>query len=88
MAGKAEHGDEPLTGGRYLVAGTFRRMVGLAQLEKRVQELEEEVAGYRATNVRVAELVDLVQELLLPAAQRDEAEVARLVERYADELGS
>jgi hypothetical protein len=36
--------------------------------------------------VRLAELTDLVTELLLPVAQRDEAQVAELLERYQKSL--
>lgn len=79
--------EEPLTGSRYLVAGTFRRMVGLAQLEQRIQALEEEIVVHRSAHVRLAELIDLVQELLLPAVSRDDEKVARLLDKFAEELG-
>jgi len=59
----------------------------LAELERRVAELEDEVQECRQLNLRLAELTDLVQELLLPVAQRDEEKVAAMVERYADKLG-
>ena len=41
----------------------------------------------RQLNLRLAELTDLVQELLLPVAHRDEARVAELTERFARQLG-
>lgn len=59
----------------------------VARLEKRVAELEDEVQECRQLNLRLAELTDLVQELLLPVAQRDEEKVAAMVERYAEQLG-
>ena len=40
----------------------------------------------RQLNLRLAELTDVVQELLLPVAQRDEARVAELMERYSKGL--
>ena len=48
--------------------------------------LEEEVQECRQLNLRLAELTDVVQELLLPVAQRDEAKVAELMERYSKGL--
>ncbi|RYU14237.1 hypothetical protein ETU37_04220 [Nocardioides iriomotensis] len=52
------------------------------ELRDRVTVLEEEVQEARQVNLRLAELVDVVQELLLPVAQRDEAKVAEAVERF------
>ncbi len=40
----------------------------------------------RQLNLRLAELTDVVQELLLPVAARDEAKVAELLERYGKGL--
>ena len=85
---KAEETEEQLSGGRWLLAGTFRRMTGLRQLEDRVAELEAEVRSLDPVHVRLAELIDLVQELLLPVAQQDQEKVAALVEKYTDELGA
>ncbi len=56
-------------------------------LEKRVAALEEAVQENRALNVRLAELTDVVQELLLPLSQRDQAKVDELLERYSAQLG-
>jgi len=60
--------------------------VSVIDLRRRVSRLEEEVQECRALNLRLAELTDLVTELLLPVAQRDEAKVAELVERYQRSL--
>jgi hypothetical protein len=60
--------------------------VSVLDLRARVGRLEEEVQECRALNLRLAELTDLVTELLLPVAQRDEAKVAELVERYQRSL--
>lgn len=84
---KAEK-EEQLTGSRYVLAGTFRRMVGLKQLEQRIATLEEELHNYQTTHVRLAEVIDLVQELLVPVAQQDPAKVDELVRRFTDELGA
>lgn len=85
---KDEETEEQLSGSRWLLAGTFRRMTGLRQLEERVATLEAEVRRLDPVHVRLAELIDLVQELLLPVAQQDQEKVAALVEKYTDELGA
>jgi flagellar biosynthesis/type III secretory pathway chaperone len=65
--------------------GRFRAGVqaeGLDALRDRVSELEEEVQECRQLNLRLAELTDVVQELLLPIAQRDESKISEIMERY------
>ncbi|WP_235737955.1 DUF6752 domain-containing protein [Nocardioides alcanivorans] len=68
-----------------------RRVVGARvdteRLAARVTELEAEVQECRQLNLRLAELTDLVQELLLPVAQRDEEKLAALVSKYSSQLG-
>ena len=69
--------------------GRFRNGVqaeGIEALRERVAVLEDEVQECRQLNLRLAELTDVVQELLLPVAQRDEKRVAELMERYAKGL--
>jgi hypothetical protein len=56
---------------------------GLVALRRRVAELEDEVQECRRLNVRLAELTDVVQELLVPLAERDEAKVREKLDRYA-----
>lgn len=51
-------------------------------LERRVSELEDAVQECRALNVRLAELTDVVAELLLPVAARDEARIEELLKKY------
>ncbi len=51
-------------------------------LEKRVAALEEAVQENRALNVRLAELTDVVSELLLPVAARDEKKLEELLGKY------
>lgn len=75
-------GDENVTGS---VAARLRNLVGV---NGRVRALEARVATLEASQVRMAELLDLTQELLLPVAVRDEEKVRALVERYTDELDS
>lgn len=54
----------------------------VAELERRVAELEAEVQECRNVNLRVAELTDLVTQLLVPLAAGDQAAVRDLIERY------
>ncbi|HET7385376.1 MAG TPA: DUF6752 domain-containing protein [Nocardioidaceae bacterium] len=56
---------------------------GIEALRARVEVLEEEVQECRQLNLRLAELTDVVGELLLPVAQRDQARVDEALERYA-----
>jgi hypothetical protein len=66
--------------------GRFRNGVqaeGIEALRERVAVLEDEVQECRQLNLRLAELTDVVQELLLPVAQRDEAGIAEAVEKYS-----
>ena len=58
----------------------------VGELRERVAVLEDEVQECRQLNLRLAELTDVVAELLLPAAQRDEAKVAEVLERYSKGL--
>lgn len=58
----------------------------LDELRSRVQQLEEEMQEARQLNLRLAELTDVVQELLLPVSARDEEKIAELMERYSHGL--
>ena len=53
-----------------------------SDLERRMAELEDAVQECRALNVRLAELTDVVAELLLPVAARDEARIEELLKKY------
>jgi hypothetical protein len=53
-------------------------------LKDRVAKLEAEVQELRRLNRRTAELADVVQELLVPAANRDDEKVRRLLDEYSD----
>ncbi|MGZ8738778.1 MAG: DUF6752 domain-containing protein [Nocardioides sp.] len=57
-------------------------MSAAIDLRRRVKLLEDEVQECRALSLRLAELTDIVTELLLPVAQRDEAKLEELLERY------
>ena len=69
--------------------GRFRANVqaeGVEALKERVAVLEQEVQECRQLNLRLAELTDVVEELLLPVAERDEQRIAEVMERYAKGL--
>ena len=58
----------------------------LEQLQRRLEDLEAEVQECRQLNVRLAEVTDLVEQLLLPASTRDEERFAAAVEKYTRTL--
>ena len=55
-------------------------------LRRRVVALEAEVQETRALNVRVAELTDLVTELLVPLAQRDDEQLRAVLAKYHESI--
>lgn len=55
----------------------------VAALRERVTVLETEVHESRRLNRRVAELTDIVQELLLPVAQRDKETLRKRLDTYS-----
>lgn len=59
---------------------------GGGDLEQRVTALEDAVRENRALNVRLAELTDVVSELLLPVAARDEQKLEELLGKYRGEF--
>ncbi|MFN8189378.1 MAG: DUF6752 domain-containing protein [Nocardioidaceae bacterium] len=60
--------------------------VQVEELRLRIAELETELQEVRRLNVRVAELLDIVEELLVPLAQRDEAKVKAYLDSHASAL--
>jgi cell shape-determining protein MreC len=71
--------------------GNLRRAVRdtrrqLNRLRARVVELENEVQENRRLNRRLAELTDVVQELLVPIAQRDDKRLQELLDKYSETL--
>ena len=58
----------------------------LIELAARVEELEAEVQECRQLNLRLAELTDVVQELLLPVARGTRQRIAAVVEKYTEDL--
>lgn len=69
--------------------GRMARLVGgplVDDLTRRIAELEAEVQESRQLNVRVAELVDLVQELLIPVASQDRERIAQALDKFERSL--
>jgi len=62
----------------------MRRMVGPISLYRRVLDLEQEVQESRRLNQRLSDIIDVVTEILVPVADRDDermrAALARLDE--------
>lgn len=54
----------------------------IAALEAKVEELDGELMESRQLNRRIAELTDVVVELLVPLQDRDEAKVNEVLASY------
>jgi hypothetical protein len=73
-------------------AGLRRRVVDavgggmVTDLLARIEELEAEVQENRNLNLRVAELVDLVQELLVPVASQDRDRIDAALAKFQRSL--
>jgi hypothetical protein len=52
----------------------------------RLRALEDEVQELRQLNRRIAELTDVVAELLVPVQDRDEDKVQEVLERYRSQI--
>jgi hypothetical protein len=61
------------------LTASYRSVAGLGE---RLTELEAEIQECRQVNMRLAELIDVVMELLLPVADRDQDEVEAVLARY------
>jgi hypothetical protein len=56
------------------------------ELTERVERLEADLAEVRRHNLRLAELADLVQELLVPMAGQDRERIDRAIEKFQDSI--
>jgi hypothetical protein len=54
----------------------------LSKLGDRLAEMEAEIQECRQVNLRLAELCDVMMELLLPVAGRDDEAVEAILARY------
>ena len=62
------------------------RHEALERLEQRVADLEADLTQLRRHNLRLAEIADVVQELLVPMASRDEEAIREAIERFQESL--
>jgi hypothetical protein len=67
------------------VAGRLRAPA-TDDLRKRVAALEAEVQECRQLNLRLAELTDVVTDLLVPLARADEAGLREILAKYHESL--
>lgn len=65
-----------------------RLLTRKSDLEKRVAILEREVQECRQLNFRLAELSDVVAELLVPINERDQDRVDELLESYRKDVNT
>jgi len=63
-----------------------RAMAEIKTLRERVADLEAEMQECRQLNRRLAEITDVVAEVLLPAEQRDEERLRTLLTNYETTL--
>jgi hypothetical protein len=56
------------------------------ELVERVESLEADIVELRRHNLRLAELTDVVQELLVPMASRDQARVDAAIEKFTESI--
>lgn len=76
-------GTPPVKGRRRLVDP-----LGRGELLERIERLEAQAAETHQLNLRIAELTDLVAELIVPLAEVEPERAARLLAKYQGELGS
>ena len=64
-----------------ILGGASRR-----ELEQRVADLEADLAELRRHHLRLAELADVVKELLIPLASRDQDRVDEAIAAFQESL--
>ncbi len=66
-----------------------RRALGLAEiseLHQRVDDMQIQIEELRRQNLRLAEIADVVQELLVPLASRDQDRIDAALESFSKSL--
>lgn len=58
----------------------------IAELERRLTQLQEEVDENRRLNERLSDLIDVVAEVLVPAVDRDDARLREALEKLNQKL--
>lgn len=62
------------------------RRGAIEELRERVESLESEIEELRQHNLRLAEIADVVQELLVPLASRDQDRIDAAIASFAQNL--
>ena len=62
------------------------RVRGRSDLEQRVADIEEVITELRRHHLRVAELVDVVQELLIPMASQDQQRIQEAIAKFGKSI--
>ena len=75
-----------LRGGLSRLRAKARSGTSAPSLKERVEELEAEMQETRRLNRRLAELMDAVEELLVPLSQRDEEKVQQYLSSHTTTL--
>lgn len=57
-----------------------------SSLPRRIADLERDVAELREQNLRLAEMADVIQELLIPLASRDQDRIDAAIEKFQKSL--
>ncbi|RNL65169.1 hypothetical protein EFK50_04155 [Nocardioides marmoriginsengisoli] len=65
--------------------GIRRYLSETVYLPKRILDLEDAVMENRQLNRQLAELTDILAELLVPATERDEKKLAELLAKFREE---
>lgn len=65
--------------------GARRYLAETVYLPKRILDLEDAAMENRQLNRRLAELTDILAELLVPATERDEEKLSALLARFREE---
>lgn len=63
-----------------------RKMVGPVSLYRRVAELEQEIQETRKLNQRLSDVLDVVTEILVPVADRDDEKMREALARLTAAL--
>lgn len=74
---------------RARLRGAARRAANrtpLGEMQRRIAALESEIEELRQQNLRLAEIADVVQELLVPLSSRDQARVDEAIEKFSQSL--
>lgn len=71
---------------RLNVPNLVGRMRARRDLEQRVADLEAAVSELRRHHLRLAEITDVVQELLVPMASRDEERIQQAIAAFNKSL--